>query len=175
MPLIALLDAQYDDSTQQGRVACVVAEDWAASVATSEHVLALHDVKPYRPGYFFERELPGLLAVLALVTEALEVIVVDGYVDLDDRGHPGLGAHLYQALGGKVPVVGIAKRPYRGSTFAQEVLRGESQVPLFVTARGIPSPEAAQHVRAMHGAHRIPTLAKRADHLARGLATASSS
>ncbi|MFZ5892484.1 MAG: endonuclease V [Myxococcota bacterium] len=167
---IALLDAQYDDASQSGHVACLVADAWTSPDSRNEHVLSLKDVKPYRPGHFFERELPGLLQVLALVQHPLEAIIVDGYVDLDEHGHPGLGAHLYEALSGGVPVIGIAKRPYQRSTFAEPVLRGDSQNPLFVTARGIPSIEAAERVKHMHGEHRIPTLAKRVDHLARGLA-----
>ncbi|MDF3071443.1 MAG: Endonuclease [Polyangiaceae bacterium] len=82
MCAIALLDAHYDDSSRQGRVACLVAADWGAAEPKSQHVLAVYDVKPYRPGHFFERELPGLLAIFGVVREPLEAIVVDGYVDL---------------------------------------------------------------------------------------------
>jgi deoxyribonuclease V len=38
---------------------------------------------------------------------------------------------------------------------------------LFVTAAGIAPPRAADLVRSMHGPHRIPTLLKRTDQLAR--------
>jgi deoxyribonuclease V len=172
---IALLDAQYDDATHRGRVACVVADNWLAVDSASEHVLEIEDVKAYRPGHFFERELPGLLQILALVTAPFETLIIDGYVYLDEQGRPGLGAHLHETLERKIPVVGIAKRPYRGSAFAERVLRGQSHVPLFVTARGMPAEQAADHVRAMHGPHRIPTLAKRVDQLARGLAPHASS
>lgn len=167
---IALLDAQYDDTSRCGRVACAIAESWEAAEPTRELVLDVNGVMPYRPGQFFERELPGLLRILEQVAQPLDAIIVDGYVVLDENGSPGLGGHLHEALGRSVPVIGIAKRPYRGSEFAEKVLRGESRVPLFVTARGISAQEAAVRVRSMHGAHRTPTLAKRVDHLARGLA-----
>jgi deoxyribonuclease V len=62
----------------------------------------------------------------------------------------------------------VAKRPFHESQ-ALPVLRRESKNPLFVTAAGIEASEAAEHVRVMHGEHRIPTLLKRADALARGL------
>jgi deoxyribonuclease V len=97
-------------------------------------------------------------------------IVVDGYVDLDAHGAPGLGAHLYDALEGRVPVIGIAKTAYKGADFAAAVVRGESTRPVYVTSRGVPLPEAAERVRGMHGPHRIPTLVTRVDHLARGYA-----
>ena len=48
------------------------------------------------------------------------------------------------------------------------VLRGDSSRPLFVTAAGMNPHGAAELVRGMHGPHRVPTLLKRADQLARG-------
>ncbi|MFL5421116.1 MAG: endonuclease V, partial [Myxococcales bacterium] len=66
-----------------------------------------------------------------------------------------------------IAVVGVAKSAFRGGE-ALPILRGTSRHSLFVTAVGMDAREAAQHVRAMHGAHRIPTLLKRADRLSRG-------
>jgi deoxyribonuclease V len=63
-------------------------------------------------------------------------------------------------------VVGVAKRPFRGAP-ALEVLRGASARPLYVTAIGIDAAHAADGVRRMHGAHRIPTLLTRVDRLCR--------
>ncbi|MCJ8155622.1 hypothetical protein MKJ01_17835 [Chryseobacterium sp. SSA4.19] len=36
-------------------------------------------------------------------------IIVDGYVTLDNDGKLGLGGYLYDAMGQKVPVIGLAK------------------------------------------------------------------
>jgi len=93
-------------------------------------------------------------------------VIIDGYVWLG-AGRPGLGAHLYEALGQRIAVVGVAKRRFHGAGDAVPVLRGTSQVPLFVTAVGIDPSEAAEGVRRMHGGHRIPTLLKRVDRLSR--------
>lgn len=153
------------------RAAVAVAAAWSDVAATEEHTVLVGAVASYRPGAFFERELPCLLEVLRTVATPLRCVVVDGYVELDASGSPGLGAHLHEALGGAVPVVGLAKTSFRGSTFATRVLRGDSLSPLFVTARGIPIAEAEQLVRSMHGPYRIPTLVQRVDHLARGLVT----
>src|SRR5439155_10587314 len=114
-----------------------------------------------------KREMPCLLTVLAEVAEPLESIIVDGYVWLADEGTPGLGAHLFEALGEAVPVVGVAKTRFASARAARPVLRGDSQRPLFVTAAGIDVEAAAEHVRAMHGEFRLPTLLKRVDHLCR--------
>jgi deoxyribonuclease V len=77
-----------------------------------------------------------------------------------------LGGHLFNALGGKTVVIGVAKRPYEGA-IALPVLRGASRAPLLVSAVGIDAIVAAEHVRHMHGNHRMPTMIKRADTLSR--------
>ena len=106
--------------------------------------------------------------MLATLPGPPDLVVVDGYAMLGpDR--PGLGAHLHDALGGSIPVVGVAKTAFAGAV-AIPVLRGSSAVPLWITAIGIDPAQAAGHVTAMHGPHRLPTLLVRADHLARGLA-----
>jgi deoxyribonuclease V len=116
----------------------------------------------YEAGKFYQRELPYLLGALAGITP--ELVVIDGNVWLADRA-AGLGAHLHVKLG--VPVVGVAKNLFRGAP-AIAVVRGKSAKPLYVTAAGYSAELAADHVRAMHGEFRIPTLLKRADSLARG-------
>lgn len=50
---------------------------------------------------------------------------------------------------------------------AQELRRGTSRSPLYVTAAGMDATEAARHIAEMHGPHRIPTLLKRIDRLCR--------
>jgi deoxyinosine 3'endonuclease (endonuclease V) len=94
----------------------------------------------------------------------IELIIIDGYVYLDDLGKPGLGARLYEKLGNRIPVVGVAKTSFADNLKnVREVLRGESAKPLFVSAIGIDLDEAAQHIKHMHGSYRIPALLKRLD------------
>jgi deoxyribonuclease V len=95
----------------------------------------------------------------------LACLVIDGYVDLDPGGRPGLGAHAQAALG--VPVIGVAKTRFRTASHAAQVLRGSSARPLFVTAAGIPLAQAAGLVRRMAGPFRLPDALRRADVLAR--------
>jgi deoxyribonuclease V len=163
--VIAITDVHYRGDA--ATAACVVAERWSDEAAVEERVVEVAHVEAYRPGAFYERELPCLLAVLGAVRSPIDAVVVDGYVHLDDACAPGLGAHLHAALGGKLPVIGVAKTAFRGATFAARVLRGESRAPLFVTAQGMAREEAARLVGAMHGAHRLPTLIGRVDRLAR--------
>ncbi|HET7502204.1 MAG TPA: endonuclease V [Kofleriaceae bacterium] len=163
--MIVCLDVDYRAAAVV--TACVGVCDWPDATPAIEAVTRTAGPPPaYESGAFYRRELPYLTAALAALAVPPRVIVVDGYVWLaPDR--PGLGAHLHAALGSGVPVVGVAKRPFHGATTAVPVLRGESQQPLFVTAIGTDVAEAAAAVRGMHGAHRIPTMLKRVDRLAR--------
>ncbi len=122
---------------------------------------------PYVPGSFHLRELPALIEILRSVHAPIEAIVVDGYVWLGDESRPGLGAHLHRALGSGAPVIGVAKKPYRGARLAVPLQRGRSERPLFVSAVGMDVQEAARRIRGMHGEHRIPTLLRRVDRLCR--------
>ena len=147
------------------RAALVVSGAPDFATLTEERVATLATVAPYRPGHFFERELPALRAVLA-TTEPLRLLVVDGYVDLDPAGRPGLGAHVFAT--GLVPiVVGVAKTAFHAASHAVPVLRGAATRPLFVTAAGIDVRDAAALVSGMAGAARIPDALRRVDRLAR--------
>ena len=163
--MIACLDVDYRD--EHAMAGCVLATGWDAAAPTDRLVQRVSPIQPYVPGRFFERELPCLRAVLARVDTPLSAVIVDGYVWLDDAGRPGLGGHLWEALGRAVPVIGVAKTSFRGSAFAEQVLRGRARRPLFVTAAGIEPAEAAAQVRTMHGPHRMPTLLAEVDRLCR--------
>jgi deoxyribonuclease V len=106
---------------------------------------------------------------LKSLSEFPQVIVIDGYVWLGHQ-RPGLGAHLYEALGGSVAVIGVAKTSFVKAEPVVPVLRGRSRSPLHVTAVGMDVAEAASHIRTMHGPHRVSTLLKRVDQLSRGWA-----
>ena len=124
----------------------------------------LTDVEPYEAGRFFARELPAIEAVLATI-DPLDLLIVDGYVDLDPYGRPGLGAHVHARIG--IPLIGVAKTAFRDATHAIAVVRGAAHRPLYVTAAGVGLTEAAALVKAMAGPYRLPDALRRVDHLAR--------
>ena len=163
--LFVAVDVHYlDEST--ARAAMVAACDSRFSLVTNSGTATTSVDAQYRPGAFFRRELPPLLTVIPAPDE-LALIVVDGYVDLDAAGRPGLGAHVHAKLG--VPVIGVAKTPFRTATHARKVLRGRSSRPLYVTAAGLAIGDAASLVSEMAGRHRVPDAIRLADRLARGL------
>ena len=163
--MIVCLDVDYRDD--HAVVGCVGFTHWTDEAPALERTVRVARAPgAYQPGAFYLRELPFLLDALAQLPARPEAIVIDGYVWLGEN-RPGLGARLYEALGAKTPVIGVAKRRFH-SALAVEVRRGSSAQPLYLTAAGTDAAEAARHVRAMHGPHRLPTLLKRADRLARG-------
>ncbi|QBY07093.1 endonuclease V (plasmid) [Deinococcus metallilatus] len=160
----ACVDVDY--RAQEAVSACLLFEQWTSAQPTRALIERVAPVAPYVPGQFYRRELPGLLAPLRQVVHLVDVVIVDGYVWLDAGGQPGLGAHLYGALGGQVAVIGVAKTAFRGAP-AVAVRRGQSGRPLYVTAVGIRPETAAQHIGEMHGAYRLPTLLRQVDQLSR--------
>jgi deoxyribonuclease V len=166
--MIAALDVHYNETALTGQAAAVVFRHWEDADPLREYAVMCNGVEPYVPGQFYKRELSCLLAVLNAVDEPLDLIVVDGYVSLG--GQPGLGQHLFEALHGKTPVVGVAKTSFHAAQ-AIEVTRGASHSPLYVTAVGMDPGEAAAKVGAMAGNYRIPALLKRVDQLARSAST----
>jgi deoxyribonuclease V len=161
----AVLDAAY--RSDSSLAACVTFARWEDG-RPQEIFRARSPVRAaYRAGRLYERELPGLLAVLGACGQPLETIVVDGYVHLQPSVGKGLGLHLYEALGGTTPVIGVAKTPLVIATHVVPIFRGRSRKPLFVSAVGCSLRPSAAHILRMHGPHRIPTLLRLADQAAR--------
>lgn len=166
--MIACVDVAYRD--HHADAGCVVLGHWQDATPQYTRAARIDHVAPYESGSFYCRELPCLLAVLQRLPALPEIVVIDGYVWLSAQRKPGLGAHLHAALGHACAVVGVAKTAFVGicgSPLAASVLRGSSGKPLYVTSAGIALGYAAQAVRSMHGAHRIPTALRLADRLAR--------
>jgi deoxyribonuclease V len=159
----AAVDVHYPERGG-ARAALVVAADVRFESIVSEHTAELDAVDPYQPGRFFLRELPAITAVLA-TTAAVDLLVVDGYVDLDPGGRAGLGAHLHARTG--TPVIGVAKTAFRTATHAIAVVRNRATRPVYVTAAGLPAEQAAAIVAQMAGSFRVPDALRRADALAR--------
>jgi len=151
------VDVHYDGDAR-AVAAGVLFADWASDRMARIETLAFDAVAPYRPGAFYARELPCLLALLDRIGDRPDAIVIDGYVTLGAEARDGLGAHLHAALGGAITVIGVAKSRFAGTPADTEVHRGRSRQPLYVTSRGIAPDTARSLIAAMHGPHRIPTL-----------------
>ena len=136
--MILAVDVAYDDS--RASVAGVLFKSWGSPQPEQVVSLMLDDVQ-----------------------QPLSAIVIDGYVQLGQDQHAGLGLHLWHSLNEQVPVIGVAKTWFKDTPEHCQLLRGKSNTPLYVTAAGLDLTVAKAHIASMAGAHRIPALLKLVD------------
>ena len=165
--MIYAFDVYYNGNIAQA--VGIAFESWNDIHPKEVYKELIINIADYEPGAFYKRELPCLLKIIdKLDTSNASLMIIDGYVFLDDHQKPGLGYHLYEHLHRTVPVVGIAKKKFADiNLLAREVYRGGSSQPLYVTATGVNVDEVAEKIRSMKGEFRIPALLKRLDHLSR--------
>lgn len=165
MPLLATDTYYYEDYA----LCAAIVFDWNDETPQATYTVRIEEVAPYEPGQFYKRELPCILKCLEQIDlSGIDAIIVDGHVYVDNHKAPGLGAHLYEELEGKIPIIGVAKTSFaKNKETAQEILRGSSQNPLFVSAVGTAIDKAATNVQNMKGGFRMPTLLKTLDQLSR--------
>jgi deoxyinosine 3'endonuclease (endonuclease V) len=163
--MILAFDTYYFDN--KAKTVCLCFEHWTDDKPTQIFEEIIEGIAEYEPGAFYKRELPCILSLLKKIDIAIvDLIVVDSFVILDDAGKLGLGGHLYEHLGKKIPIIGVAKSNFAQNTQNKKaVLRGESLNPLFVTSLGIDLEQASENIKSMHGEYRLPTLLKLLDRL----------
>ena len=160
--MILAIDVHYRETFAKAVGALFEWDDMVPKKVFVEHI---NDVDEYIPGEFYKRELPCLIKVIEHVDiNALEAIVIDGYIYVDNKFQSGLGAYLFENLRQKVPIIGVAKTSF----FANKetvipIIRGDSKNPLFVSSINYPLEEAAHKIQIMKGEYRIPTLLKELD------------
>lgn len=159
--MILAVDVDYRKS--EAKISGICFNNWADENSTQTYASIIYEIEEYDPGNFYRREMPCILHLLREHRLSPDLIVIDGFVYLGEESNAGLGLHLFNELEQKIPIVGVAKRPFKGTYANTEVLRGESLKPLFVTAVGIELNEAKNNILSMHGKHRVPTLLKEAD------------
>lgn len=151
----------------QAIAAAVGFEAWDAAEATKTYRSRIVHAETVERG---QPDLRAVHCVMQLLVEhrlAPELLLIEGFVHLDAADRPGVGQHLFQALGGKVPVVGVSKKGLVGLPAQCEVMREDEAPPLFITSIGVDIGAAKARVRSMHGRKRVPTLMKLAARLAK--------
>ena len=167
MSIIAV-DAAYRD--QIAFVAGVVFDQWDDDRPVDIITKSVSGFEKYIPGEFYRRELTGILELLKNDQIKPDCIVVDGYVYLDGESKAGIGRYLYEALGGKVSIIGVAKAAFKGIPDEFMIFRGRSRKPLYVTSVGVDTNQAKRWVMTMKGPYRRPDLLRLVDQICRRLA-----
>lgn len=163
--VILAFDTYYFDG--KAKTVCIEFNEWNQSKNYKVHTETIDNVEEYIPGEFYRRELPCILSLLnQFDLKNIDIIIVDGFVYLDDNKKHGLGGHLYEKLEKNIPIIGVAKTNFAAINKDKKVLlRGDSQKPLFITSIGIDLEDAFQKIENMAGEFRIPTLLKELDRL----------
>lgn len=163
--MILAFDTYYYDN--KAKTVCLEFTEWNQEKDFKVHTEIIDNVSEYIPGEFYKRELPCILSLLDKIDLKKDaIIIVDGFVYLDDYKKYGLGGHLYEKLNKKIPIIGVAKTNFASIEKDKKPLfRGDSKKPLFVTSIGIDLEDAFQKIESMAGEFRIPTLLKEMDRL----------
>lgn len=168
--MILAFDVYYYEN--KAKSVAIQFEKWTDSLENAVFIEYIEPIAAYEPGLFYKRELPCMMKILEKIDlDTIEIIVIDGYVFLDDAGKWGLGAYLYEAIGQKIPVIGVAKTNFANNILnVRKVLRGESKNPLYISAIAIDLEKAANWVQNMFGEFRIPKLLKDLDKITKEIA-----
>ena len=165
--MILCIDAYYFNN--KAKVSGGLFQSWTDSAFCKVYNCDCDDVLPYEPGSFYQRELPCLKKLIYKISEPIEVIIIDGYVTLGSDMKKGLGAHLYEELNQRIPVIGVAKSKFKDTPEECFVFRGQSLSPLYITCLGIPLEMAKKYINSMVGEYRIPLLLKEIDKISRSI------
>ncbi|MGV3611421.1 MAG: endonuclease V [Fluviicola sp.] len=166
--MIYCFDTFYGEG--YAKTAVIGIADWDSSQAAFVLTDVIHELLDYESGAFYKRELPCLMSIIHKMNLdfSKDILVIDGYVILSDEGKLGLGGYLFNELGGRIPVIGVAKNDFVSlHNLKKPLYRGESGKPLFVTAIGYDLQKAHEKITQMHGEFRIPTMLKLADQTCR--------
>ncbi len=164
-PRYFCMDVDY--RADHALAAGILFDDWESDTIIQTFSANIEEVAPYQSGQFYKRELPCLTQLIDQLPALPTVLIVDGYVYLDDQQKMALGAYLWEQYGRQAAVIGVAKKRFKGNQATAEITRGSSKTPLFITSAGIELNIAATHIQNMHGNFRIPTLLKQVDQLCR--------
>lgn len=165
--MILAFDTYYFD--QKAKTICLEFAEWNEDKNFKVHSEIIDNVEEYIPGEFYKRELPCILSLLKQIDlSTIDVIVVDGFVYLNDENKYGLGGYLYEKLNKQIPIIGVAKTNFASIEKNKKALfRGDSKKPLYITSIGIDLDEAYKKVESMAGEYRFPTLLKELDRLSK--------
>lgn len=161
--MILAIDVHY--KVEYAKTVVLLFDNWQSETYANVVEIKTKNVAEYVSGEFYKRELPCILEALQQInSNTIDVIIIDGYIYVDNQNSYGLGGYLYEALNKKIPIIGVAKTSFQSNkdTFV-EVFRGASKNPLYVSAIGYDLEKAAQEVQLMHGDFRLPYLLKLMD------------
>ena len=158
-----IIDVSYKGT--QAKVVGGFFETWSDTSLMQISSKIVDDVAEYVSGEFYKRELPCILEFLEdMDLQEIDLIIIDGFIYLDDGGKKGLGAYLYESMALAIPIIGVAKSKfYNNNKLVKEIFRGQSKNGIYISAIGIDLDAASAPVQTMSGDFRLPELIKKVD------------
>jgi deoxyribonuclease V len=155
-----IIDVSYHDNS--AKVVGGFFENWNDDKLVKVSKKIVVNIQEYISGEFYKRELPCILEFLNdYDIREIELIIIDGFVFLNDDDKKGLGAYLFEILDKKIPIIGVAKSSFHNNKKnVINVVRGQSKRPLYVSSIGIELLKASDLIKNMFGNHRIPNIIK---------------
>ncbi len=106
--MVYIFDTHY--FRDKAKTACVLINQWEDNEATSVITETIGGIQQYESGSFYLRELPCIISLLKTIEiKEKDIIVIDGFVILDEDNKNGLGGYLFDHLSKNYPVIGVAK------------------------------------------------------------------
>lgn len=160
--MILAIDVYYIEDTAKS---VGVLFDWNDAQPQEVIIDMKHGVEEYVPGQFYKRELPCIEALIQKISlEKVETVIIDGHIYVDDSLKYGLGGYVWELLGKKIPVIGVAKNAFHSNkSTVESIYRGDSKKPLYISVIGMDIKEAVAHLKKMHGDYRFPSILKELD------------
>lgn len=140
-------------------------ENWNDEKLIKVSQKIVNNIKEYISGEFYKRELPCILEFLNdYDINEIELIIIDGFVFLNDDNKQGLGCYLFESLDKRIPVIGVAKTSFHNNNKnVINLLRGNSKKPLYISSIGIELLNASDLIKNMFGNNRMPNIIKQID------------
>lgn len=160
--MILAIDVYYKENSAK---AVGILFDPGEEIIKDLKIAYINAIEDYVPGEFYKRELPCILMIIEQTNlKEIEVIIIDGYVYVDNNKTFGLGGFLWEILKEKIPVIGVAKTSFfKNKETVNEVYRGKSNNPLYISSIGYELSKATDLIKAMKGNFRIPDVLKLLD------------
>ena len=100
-PRYFCMDVDY--RAEHALAAGILFDDWESDAMIQTFTAKIDGAAAYQSGQFYKRELPCLTQLIDQLPALPTVLIVDGYVYLDDQQKMGLGAYLWKHYGRQVP------------------------------------------------------------------------
>ncbi|MEN9908550.1 MAG: hypothetical protein RLZZ540_1699 [Bacteroidota bacterium] len=158
-----IIDVSYEKNT--AKVVGGFFENWNDEKLIKISTKTVNNVTEYISGEFYKRELPCITEFLNDYSlKEIELIIIDGFVFLNDDNKKGLGAYLFESLDKNIPIIGVAKTSFHNNNKnVIDIFRGNSKKPLYITSIGIELLKASDLIKNMFGNNRMPNIIKQID------------